>query len=352
MKRILLLVSAAIFAVGTAFAQDTLKVEMQLSDSELAHRSYNEGVSLYESKNFDQAVQKFHESLAKDSSLVEAYLLIGVSQREMKQFPAAIASIEQYLAIEQQKAADTAYFILAQIYRETNDEAAELTAINHCLEHNANYKEALYLRGVKRFEEADFEGALADFSGAVSNGDQSPETFNDRGSTYRQLNRYDEALADYTKAIEQDPKAIYYCNRASVYAKKELMDEAVGDYTKAIVADAKYYKAYNGRGVAKANMEDFAGAVSDFSECLRLQPDYVSALSNRGIAYYKMKKYAEAVADLDAVIKAEPQNGSTYMYRGNVKEMLRDKAGACADWKKAADLGVAAAKRYVAENCK
>jgi len=39
------------------------------------------------------------------------------------------------------------------------------------------------------------------------------------------------------------------------------------------------------------------------------------------------------------------------MNRGNSKEMLRDEAGACSDWKKAADLGVKNAQTFIS-GCK
>ena len=47
--------------------------------------------------------------------------------------------------------------------------------------------------------------------------------------------RYDEALVDYTKAIDLDPNlAMAYNNRASIYSKRGQYDLAIADYTKAI----------------------------------------------------------------------------------------------------------------------
>jgi hypothetical protein len=42
----------------------------------------------------------------------------------------------------------------------------------------------------------------------------------------------------------------------------------------------------------------------------------------------------------------EPTNGYAFLNRGIAKEMLRDEAGACVDWKKAEELGVETAKNY------
>ena len=55
----------------------------------------------------------------------------------------------------------------------------------------------------------------------------------------------DQAIADFTKAIEIGPKdADVYNNRGIAYAAKGLYDQAIADYTKAIEIDPEYAEAY------------------------------------------------------------------------------------------------------------
>ena len=64
-----------------------------------------------------------------------------------------------------------------------------------------------------------------------------------------------------------------------------------------------------------------------------------------------MKNYNGAIDDCSEAIKLDGNYGFAYLNRGNAKEMLRDENGSCSDWKKAAELGVAAGKGYASE-CK
>ncbi len=341
----------AVFATIGAVAQDTLKVAPTPTTREVAKRLYNEAFELYASGSSDIALQMLNKSIEKDPVFCEPYLLKARIQHEKHDYPATEATLKSYLAKGGARALDTVYFLFAKMYSETSKVAEEKEALDRCLEINKNYGEAYYTRGIVYFEQGDFEASYADMTNAIDNGVNTAAVYNDRGSCSRMLGQFSDALVDYTKAIEREPKAMYYCNRASIYAKLGQNDDAINDYTQAIVADSRYYKAYNGRGVVKANQEKYDDAINDFTLCLDMEPSYTSALSNRGIAYYKIHEYAKSVDDFDAAIRAEPHNGNTYMYRGNVKEMMRDKQGAIEDWKKASSLGVKTADRYFKDNC-
>ena len=65
-----------------------------------------------------------------------------------------------------------------------------------------------------------------------------------RGNAYNALKKYEEAIADYTKAIELAPKdANNYRARGSAYSNLKKYPEAFADYTKAIELDPKYENA-------------------------------------------------------------------------------------------------------------
>lgn len=331
--------------------QDTLKVEVKPTDSDVAKRLYNEALELYNTNNKSLAAEMLNKSIEKDARFSESYLLLAKIQHENSNFLATEATLKKYMDNGGARALDTVYFLFAQMYSETSRTTDEMSALNKCLQINDKYGEAYYTRGVANFESGKYEEALSDLTKAIDNGVHTSAAYNDRGSSNRMLGKFSDAVEDYSKAINIEGKAMYYCNRASVYAKMGRNEDAIVDYTQSIIVDRTYYKAYNGRGVVKANQEKYADAINDFTLCLDMAPDYTSALSNRGIAYYKIREYAKAVNDFDAAIKAEPHNGNTYMYRGNVKEMMRDKQGALDDWKKASSLGIKIADKYFNDNC-
>jgi tetratricopeptide (TPR) repeat protein len=83
------------------------------------------------------------------------------------------------------------------------------------------------------------------------------------------------ALADYTKAIELDPRsATAYTNRGAV--KYDLGDKqgALADHTIAIELDPKSDIAYANRGAVKYDLEDRQGAIADWIVAARLGNEY------------------------------------------------------------------------------
>ena len=96
---------------------------------------------------------------------------------------------------------------------------------------------------------------------------------------------YQGAIADYTKAIKIDPQhENAYSNRG--IAKDELGDlqGAIADLNKAIEIDPEYAKAYNNRGTTKGKLKDYQGAIADLNKALEIDPEYTIAYINRGTA--------------------------------------------------------------------
>ena len=72
---------------------------------------------------------------------------------------------------------------------------------------------------------------------------------------------------------------------------------AIADYTKAIDLDPKYHNAYLRRGIAKANLGGYSGAIADYTKAIELGPGNKSAYRNRGIAKEKSGYLYSACAD-------------------------------------------------------
>ena len=114
--------------------------------------------------------------------------------------------------------------------------------------------------------------------------------YNNRGKAYGGLGNYHEAIKDYNKVIELNPKyADGYHARGNIYLKLGNYQQAVGDYTFAIQLKTKYYKeAYSNRGIANYNIGDHQQAINDFNNAIMLDPQDKTAYDNREIVYQKI----------------------------------------------------------------
>ena len=61
--------------------------------------------------------------------------------------------------------------------------------------------------------------------------------------------------------------------------------------------------AYNNRGHAKLELEDYKGAVADCTKAIKLKPDYALAYFIRGSSFGVIKQYKKAKSDFMRAIK-------------------------------------------------
>jgi tetratricopeptide (TPR) repeat protein len=93
-----------------------------------------------------------------------------------------------------------------------------------------------WLRGMTRYEEGDFDGAITDFSEAIRLEPDFPNIYLRRGLAYRHKGKSDKAMVDYNKAIalEQDDFNNYY-ERGLLHQILGELERAHEDYTNTIL---------------------------------------------------------------------------------------------------------------------
>ena len=77
-------------------------------------------------------------------------------------------------------------------------------------------------------------------------------------------------------------------------------------------------RAFNRRGHANMELNEFADAVSDFSEVIRLNPRIAGYYDNRQNAYKSLGQLGDALNDANAAIRFAPNYAFVYRARGNV----------------------------------
>jgi len=121
-----------------------------------------------------------------------------------------------------------------------------------------------------------------------------------RGAAYKVLGRYDEAITDFTQAIELDPgNSQYYCQRGDARLRTNANSEAIDDYTVAIRQSPRLLWGYHGRGQAYLATGNGEAALADLNQAVRLKPEAFSLRVLRGRANNLVKNYEAAIADLN-----------------------------------------------------
>ncbi|KYN27045.1 Mitochondrial import receptor subunit TOM70, partial [Trachymyrmex cornetzi] len=100
---------------------------------------------------------------------------------------------------------------------------------------------------------------------------QMAQKYNNVGNVYFRIGKQDEAIAQYSKAIDICPKenvenlAIFYQNRAAAYEKLKKYSSVKADCTKALELNPKYTRALLRRARVLEQIEDFDAAMKDLT---------------------------------------------------------------------------------------
>lgn len=186
--------------------------------------------------------------------------------------------------------------------------------------------------------------------------------YGNRGLTYHELGRCNEALTDYTHAIELDPAlAQAYYNRGITYKALGYREEALNDYTRAIELNHTLAQAYANRGLTYHELGRYNEALTDYARAIELNPTYALAYANRGNTYKALGHREEALNDysraveLDAVyakaygnrgIELDPAFAQVYSNRGAAYATLGRLEEALTDYNRAIELDPAFALAY------
>ena len=125
-----------------------------------------------------------------------------------------------------------------------------------------------------------------------------------RAGAYKTKGDNDQAIADYTKAIEANSRyADAYAGRGIVYQIRGNNDDAIADYSKAIEIDPRYANAYVGRGMVYRLKGDSDHAIADYTQAIEINPRYAIAYFNRGSAFEAKGEHDRAIADFTKAIE-------------------------------------------------
>ncbi len=154
----------------------------------------------------------------------------------------------------------------------------------------------------------------------------------ERAEAQRLMKRYDDALADFNRAIEINPKLSWaIASRGETYRAVKRYPDALADFDRAISQSPGLVWAIADRGIARREMRRYPDALRDFDTAIELDGSYTWAIANRGETYRRLKKYDEAVADFDLAISLDrdyawaiASRGKTYVRMKRYEEALQD----------------------------
>lgn len=180
------------------------------------------------------------------------------------------------------------------------------------------------------------------------------EAHKNSGDRYGESGQFEEAIAEYTKAISLKPKyKEAYENRALLYNQLEQYHKAIADYKKLIdiggmgIPEIKLSKTLDLLMDSKQLTAERRQEIADATKEIESNPQNDYYYSNRADIYRQLKQYDLALADYDTAISIEPQNLHAYAKRGSLYHQLKRYDLALADYNTATSIEPTGYTKYV-----
>ena len=140
-------------------------------------------------------------------------------------------------------------------------------------------------------------------------------------------NRFEDAIAVYTRILELKPDkqicSLIYKHRGMANFAQSKYQDAVADFTDALNLDTKSYGIAYYRGVVQSVLGHYSEAIDDFTMSLEINPYQEYCLFRRGQAFYHVGDYPQALADCEASLSMEPGNKTIQEFRGLLQKKLQ-----------------------------
>jgi tetratricopeptide (TPR) repeat protein len=160
-----------------------------------------------------------------------------------------------------------------------------------------------------------------------------------QGNTLIQLQRYEEALATYEKAIDiksDYPQALYGKGKALFQLKK--YQESLIAYDQAIQIQPNYLEAWTNRGFVLVRLKRYPEAIATVDKVLQLKNDDPKVWQLKGDIFIKISQYNDAIKAYEQAINFQADNPELWYKKGLAFQNLKQYEEAITSYKKTVEL--------------
>jgi len=309
----------------------------------------NRGNAYSQRKDFDKALADYTKLIELDPNDASGYKSRGKLYLEIFSSPQAVnAAIRDLTSaidlepkdVEALKLRSSAYIKLTN-YDKAKADLDRIASIE------PNNVDVILGQAQMFLDTKQYDNAVGAFDRALAI-KPSASTYLSRGNAYFASRKYDLAVADFSKAIEFDPKnAGAYDARAKTYLRSRKVDLATQDIDRAIELDPSRKNSLIDLAESLQQQTDYAGAAKIYDNLLTTNPDHTDFLIKRGILHIWLEDYDAALRDISRAVDLAPHSSKTYEARCTLNSAMANRAAAIADCTKAIELNPMVEEPYL-----
>jgi tetratricopeptide (TPR) repeat protein len=237
--------------------------------------------------NYDKAEAIWRQVVKLQPRDAFAYARLGDTLFSQNRYDEGIAEYEQALKLQKS----------ARIYRDYGDKLREVNKLDASV---IAYKEALKLKP------------------------KNHDAHLGLGLTYKQQQKYTEAIAELQIAISIEPDSFSYQTLGESLIESEKYDEGIAAFRQAIALEPGSTWLYDPIAEAYSKQGKTKEAIETYREAIKIDPSYVTPYINLA----NLLEFPQAVATLNQYIKEDPKNDVPLQALGSVLENKKQFADA------------------------
>ncbi len=255
--------------------------------------AFNEGVKVYQAKEYDKALANFQLAAKIQPQDTTAALYSAYTQQARQDVAGEKAAYAQALALDAYKvkpAPVNVYARLLQLARQEKNDAEAKQVLQKALAAYPNNK-TFMLEDLNLAMQGGASGdaAIEKIGKAIQADPNNASLYAVRGTLYDQQKKSDLALEDYKKTIALDPNNF----DAQFNAGINNFNRAAALYTKASKMDLKTYQV-QGKKIEAEGKKYFEASLPYFEKALAIQPNDRSTVSALQKVYYRLGRTADS----------------------------------------------------------
>jgi tetratricopeptide (TPR) repeat protein len=328
-----------------AAADFSMAVEL---DPQNAERVSARGFFRLSSGNTVEALADFNLAIKLDPTNARARNNRGMALLASGEIKESIEDFKVCLNLDPNFLA--AYVNRSFAYAKLDRRKEALADLNRALELDPKAAGVYDTRGAVWLQAQEYEKAVADFTQAIKLDSSNPSYYARRRTALTQLKRFDEAQADAIKiehlmhlaslnqAVFRDRSSPQpYIDRGNYFLRENQLVEALANFNRAIELNPKSVEALTQRARVRLRRDEPQKAIDDANSALKIERRE-DTYGVRGDAYRKLEQYDKALADYDAAQRIDQDVADTWtLYAQSLKQAGRDQDAAEA-LRRAADL--------------
>lgn len=252
-----------------------------------------------------QAIRAYTAAMQLDPKLSAAYLARGWTLLKEDENALAKVDFETFVKLQPQSSMGLGGLALAQ-YLVGELDKATLTA-EKALKLDKDCANALYVRGMVKYDSQDFEDALPDFERAVELEPTDAANHERLGWTYFELGMFENSLTEFDAALKIDPNFEHaHYGRGLYWMAVQKPVKAIDDLSKAFQIDPTFPDYAVDLALAYATKGDWAGAIATQKKVLTIAAEEDQPEQQKRLKLYLAKQLPSGQPEVESAAKPGP----------------------------------------------